>query len=378
MNRVPFLDLAALNGSMDPEIRAAMDLVLEHGRYINGPEVGAFEEEWGRYCGTLRAIGAANGTAALHAILQVMELGPGDEVILPSHTFIATAESVLLTGAKPVFVDILPDTWLIDPEAVREAISPRTRAIIPVHLYGMPADMEALNAIGCEQGISVVEDASQAHGAVYKGSRTGSLGHAAAFSFFPGKNLGALGDAGGITTVDEELARRLRLFVNHGREGKYEHEIFGTNYRLDTLQAAVLRVKLAVLDEWNARRRELAALYREILSQDVYTESGLEIQADTKGADSAWHLFVISIPGRDAIIDALSRRGISTGMHYPIPCHLQPSLAKVSPAMGSLPVTEKLCSNLLSLPICPTLDAATIEHVCDELRDILESNEVSS
>lgn len=378
MNRVPFLDLAALNGSMEPEIRAAMDVVLDHGRYINGPEVTAFEEEWGRYCGTPRAIGAANGTAALHAILQVLGIGPGDEVILPSHTFIATAESILLTGAKPVFVDILPDTWLIDPEGVREQLTDHTRAIIPVHLYGMPADMEALNAIGCERGISVVEDASQAHGAVYKGSRTGSLGHGAAFSFFPGKNLGALGDAGGITTVDEDLARRLRLFVNHGREGKYEHEIFGTNYRLDTLQAAVLRVKLAVLDEWNARRRELAALYREILSQDVYTENGITTQADTPGGDSSWHLFVISTPRRDYIRDALAKRGISTGMHYPIPCHLQPSLASVSPAMGGLPVTEKLCSNILSLPICPTLDAATIEHVCDELRDILESSEVSS
>lgn len=373
MNKVPFLDLAALNATLEPEIRAAMDAVLEHGRFINGPEVAAFEEEWGAYCGTGRAVGAANGTAALHAVLQMLGVAPGDEVILPSHTFIATAESVMLTGAAPVLVDIDKDTWLVDPERVRDALTPRTRAIIAVHLYGMPADMESLNAIGCDRGISIVEDASQAHGAVYKGSRAGSLGHAAAFSFFPGKNLGAFGDAGGVTTVDEELAHSIRLFVNHGREGKFEHEIFGTNYRLDTLQAAILRVKLTALDEWNARRRELAALYREILSQDVYQEAGLRFQRDTAGADSSWHLFVISVPRRDEIRRALAERGISTGMHYPIPCHLQPSMADVAPPRGSLPHTEELCDNLVSLPMCPTLDAATIEHVCDELRDILET-----
>lgn len=375
MTSVPFLDLKAINESIGAEIRAAIDAVLAHGRFINGPEVGEFEAAWAAWCGVPAAVGAANGTAALHAILHNLGIGPGDEVILPSHTFIATAESVMLTGARPVFAEIDSATWLLDPASVRDCLTGRTRAIVPVHLCGMPADMDAINAIAHERGIPVVEDASQAHGAVYKGRRAGALGRAAAFSFFPGKNLGALGDAGGVTTADEGLARRVRLFVNHGRESKFEHEIFGTNYRLDTLQAAVLLAKLRRLDEWTTRRRELAAVYRSILSAPGFMELGLRLQQDTPGGDSAWHLFAVSVPRRDEVRRELAARGIATGVHYPIPCHLQPSMADAAPPAGGLPITEKLVPSLVSLPMCPTLAPGQVEAVCAALEEILKSNE---
>lgn len=378
MSPIPFLDLKGINDSIAGEIGAAMERVVAHGRFINGPEVGEFEAAWAGYCGVPSAVGAANGTSALHAILQVLGIGPGDEVILPSHTFIATAESIMMTGARPVFAEIDAETWVVDAESIRGMLSARTRAIVPVHLYGMPADMEAINAVAAPRGIPVVEDASQAHGAVYQGRRAGALGLAAAFSFFPGKNLGAFGDAGGITTLDEGLAQRMRLFVNHGRESKFEHEVFGTNYRLDTLQAAILLAKLAHLDRWIARRRELAAVYRARLSAPEFTEAGLQFQRDTPGAESAWHLFVVRVPNRDGVREALGKRGIATGLHYPIPCHLQPSMAPVAPGTGSLPVTEELAAGLLSLPLCPTFSARQVEEVCGALKDILQRSEVKA
>jgi dTDP-4-amino-4,6-dideoxygalactose transaminase len=368
---IPFLDLAALHATIAADWRAAMDTVLAHGRFINGPEVRRFETEWAAAVGVPSAIGAANGTAALHAILACLGIGPGHEVILPSHTFVATAESVVLTGATPVFVEVDATTWLASPAAIAAAITPRTRAIIPVHLYGMPADMEAINAIGCSHGLPVIEDASQAHFATLNGRRAGALGLAAAFSFFPGKNLGAFGDAGGITTLDPALGRALRLYVNHGRESKYQHEMMGTNYRLDTLQAAILSAKLRHLEGWTARRRALAAAYRQLLGTDEFRELGLELQADTPGADSCWHLFVVSIPHRDAVQQSLEQAGIGTGIHYPIPVHLQPSMAPWSHGAGSLAVTERLADRILSLPMCPTLDATHAERVAEALRHAL-------
>ncbi len=372
MRKFEFLDLKKLHASIDPEIRAAMDGVLGHGKFIMGPEVGQFDCDWAGYCQTTDAIGCANGTAALHTILQVMGIGPGDEVVVPSNTFIATAESVRLTGARPVFCEADEATLLIDARAAEFLITPRTRAIVAVHLYGTPADMDALLAAGARHGIPVVEDASQAHGGLYRGRKAGSLGIAAAFSFFPGKNLGAFGDAGGITTSDAGLGAACRLYVNHGRRDKYEHLSMGTNYRLDTLQAAILLAKLPHLDKWIATRRKLARAYREILLGEPFASHAVRVPDVTDGSESAYHLFTIQTEGRDAIQAALGKRGVSTGVHYPIPCHLQPSMADVQPAMpGSLPVTERAAETILSLPICPTMATSDVEAICDILKSVL-------
>ncbi len=364
---VPFLDLKALHRPLDREIRAALERVMEHGRFIKGPEVGDFEEAWANYCGVPASAGAANGTAALHAILATLGVGPGDEVIAPSHTFIATVESILLTGARPVLVEVDRETWLMDPEAVRAAIGPRTAAIVPVHIYGSPAPMEEINGVACAHGLPVVEDASQAHGADYRGRRAGALGLAAAFSFFPGKNLGAFGDAGGMTSLDADLGRRLRLYVDHGREDKYRHDFIGTNYRLDTLQAAILLAKLPHLDRWIARRREIACRYAGLLAEEPFASAPVRIQRLPEGAASSYHLFVIKVPNRDRVREVLAEKGIGTGIHYPIPCHLQPALAAIPRGTARLEATEELAGSILSLPMCPTLDDTQIEQVVDAL-----------
>lgn len=369
--KIPFLDLKKIHQSIEGNLMEAMDQVVEHGQFILGPEVALFEQEWANFCGVPAAIGAANGTAALHAILACLDMEPGDEVILPSHTFVATAESIILAGATPVFADVDPSTWLVDPAHVESLVTDRTRAIVPVHLYGMPADMNRLNALGCARDLLVVEDAAQGHGATLDGRAVGGLGIAAAFSFFPGKNLGAFGDAGAITTIDSQLAERVRLFINHGRRGKYQHDTFGTNYRLDTLQAAILSVKLRQLAEWTRRRHALAAAYRNILSQEPFLSAGVRFQQATPGAESCYHLFVVELPRRDDVQEALKQAGIGTGIHYPLPCHLQPSMARWSGGNGSLPVTEQLAGRILSLPMCPTLDATHAERVCDAIRRVL-------
>jgi dTDP-4-amino-4,6-dideoxygalactose transaminase len=362
MKEYPFLNLKKLHQEIGHEMRAAVDRALYHGQYINGPEVGEFERQWAGYCETVGAVGVSNGTSALHAILTCLEIGEGDEVILPSHTFIATAESILQTGATPVFAEIDEKTMLVDPESIRSLITEKTAAIIPVHLYGMPCDMDTINAIAEENGLIVVADAAQAHGATYKGKKAGSLAHAASFSFFPGKNLGALGDAGGVTSNDAELAKMVKLYANHGRESKFEHEFVGTNYRMDTLQAAVLIAKLAHLDEWIGRRRDLAAQYREYLSKEPF-KGVVSLQEDTPGADSAWHIFAVRIENRDQVRTLLKEQGVNTGIHYPIPCHLQPALAPWSKGKGSLPVTEKVCGELISLPICPTMSDGDVKEI---------------
>lgn len=363
----PFLNLGALHASIAEELNQALGRVVQSSAFINGPDVKTFEYKWGDFCGTKHAIGAANGTAALHAVLHGMGIGLHDEVIIPSHTFVATAESVRLTGAKPVFAEILPDTMLLDPASVEHAITPKTKAIVAVHLYGMPCDMDVLNEIGRQRGVLVVEDAAQAHGARYKGRMAGSLGHAAAFSFFPGKNLGAIGDAGGITTSDERLAEKVRLYVDHGRKSKYEHLVMGTNYRLDTLQAAVLTTKLRHLRAWNARRAEVAARYRDRLSREPFASFPIRLQAPTPGAESANHLFVIRLPYRDQVMEALNKRGVATGIHYPIPCHMQPSMRDVSPGPGALITTERIAATVLSLPMCPTMTPDQADQICDLL-----------
>lgn len=373
-----FLNLKKLHQALEDEIRAALDGVMEHGQFINGPEVKQFEEEWAHFCGVPHSIGCANGTSAMHALLDSLGVGPGDEVLVPSHTFIASAESITLTGATPVFVDIDPKTMLADAESYRGRITPRTKAISAVHLYGMPVDFDPIAELAAERGIPVVEDACQAHGATYKGRLAGGLGAGAAFSFFPGKNLGAFGDAGGITVKDPELADRLHRYVNHGRDTKYEHLFLGTNYRLDTMQAAILRVKLRHLAEWIERRRALAARYTEILSEEPLASLGVRLQHPTPGANSAWHLHVIRVPNRDAVAEGLKGKGVRTGIHYPIPCHLQPALADYSEGEGSLPHTELAAREILSLPMCPTLSPDDGEQICRLLRDVLERTGVAA
>ncbi len=373
MKTFPFLDLKKLHKALDVQIRAAMDRVLAHGRFINGPEVGEFEEKWNAYCASKAAIGASNGTSALHAALAAIGVGPDDEVILPSHTFVATAESVRLAGARPVFAEIDEAAMLIDPAAIEPLITPRTRAIVPVHLYGAPADMDPINEIACRHEIPVIEDAAQAHGAVYKTRKAGALGLAAAFSFFPGKNLGAFGDGGAVTTLDEELGRKISRYVNHGREAKYEHIEMGTNYRLDTLQAAILLVKLEHLENWNERRRSVAARYVQVLSSEPFDSHPVPFQQIPAGCSSAYHLFEIRVADRDRVQAELKKRGVMTGIHYPIPCHLQPSMAGFSAGRGSLPVTERVADEVLSLPMCPTMEPDDAEEICEILKGVLFS-----
>jgi dTDP-4-amino-4,6-dideoxygalactose transaminase len=367
-----FLNLKKLHASIGAELNEALTRVVTHSQFINGPEVAQFETKWADYCNAPYAVGCSNGTAALHAILQQLRFNRSDEVIVPSHTFIATAESVRLAGATPRFVDVNPETWTLDRAAVEQGYRSRVKAIVAVHLYGMPVDMDPINEFACAHNIPVIEDAAQGHGARYKGRSVGSLGLAAAFSFFPGKNLGALGDAGGITTIDRPLAEAIRLYVNHGRLEKYEHIVMGNNYRLDTMQAALLLVKLRHLELWNNRRRALAARYREILSGEPFASAPVRFQADTPGAESAFHLFVVTVPNRDAVVKGLNERGVQTGIHYPIPCHLQKSMADVWPeGDGTLLVTERLASSILSLPMCPTMDLEDVDNICHILRIVL-------
>lgn len=368
MKEIKFLDLKALHDGIAVEIREAIDKVLAHGQYILGPEVKTFDYKWADFCATRMSIGMANGTAALHALLHCLNIGRGDEVICPSHTFIATAESIRLTGATPVFAEIDPETMLMNPKSVADLIRSRTKAIVPVHLYGMPCDMDGLNQAAQSRGIPIIEDAAQGHGATYKGKIVGGLGHAAAFSFFPGKNLGAFGDAGAATTNDIEFGELVRQFTDHGRISKFESGTVGTNYRLDTLQAGILIAKLRHLKSWNAQRRLLAKRYREILSQEPFVSHGLKFQATTPGAESCYHHFVIRVPNRDAVMEGLKSRGVPTGIHYPIPCHLQPSMLDISEGPGSLLHTERAADSIISMPICPTLTESDVDFICDALR----------
>lgn len=359
---VPFLDLAAAYGELRGEIDDAVCRVLARGWYILGDEVRAFEREFASYCGAHHCIGVSNGLDALHMVLRAWDIGDGDEVIVPAHTFIATWLAVSYTGAVPVPVDVNPSTYNLDPQLVEAAITPRTRAIIPVHLYGQPAEMDSIMAIADRHDLKVLEDAAQAHGASYRGRRAGSLGHAAAFSFYPAKNLGALGDGGAITTDDPELARRIRLLSNYGSERKYAHEEKGFNCRLDEVQAAVLRVKLRHLDAWNARRREVAAAYLEQLSG-----TGLALPAVPAHMNPAWHLFVVRSESRDALQTALKAKDVDTMVHYPLPPHRQAAYSEYERLR--FPVADTLAAEVLSLPIGPHVGEKQARHVVRACRE---------
>jgi len=362
MQTIPFLDLHAAYLELRAELDAAAQRVLASGWYILGAEVEAFEREFAAYCEVEHCVGVGNGLEALHLILRAYGIGPGDEVIVPANTYIATWLAVSYAGAKPVPVEPDARTYNVDPALIEAAITPATKAILPVHLYGQPAEMDPINAVAARYGLKVIEDAAQAHGARYRGRRVGGLGDAAGFSFYPGKNLGALGDGGAVVTKDAELAERVRVLRNYGSRVKYHNEVKGFNSRLDELQAALLRVKLPVLDEWNQRRRDAAARYLDGLAG---SELGLPFAPEW--AEPVWHLFVVRHPQRDELQRRLQQAGIGTMIHYPVPPHLQPAYAEWGYGAGAFPITEAIHREVLSLPMGPQLTVAQELRVIEVL-----------
>jgi len=361
---VPYFDLKAQYRTLRDDILAALDGVCQHASFILGEEVAQFEKEFAAYCEVAHCVALNTGTSALHLALLGVGVQPGDEVITSPNTFIATAEAISYTGARPVFVDIDPATGNIDPRGIEAALTPRTRAIVPVHLYGRPADLEAILAIAAPRRIAVVEDACQAHGARWRGRRAGSIGRAAAFSFYPGKNLGAYGEGGALTTNDERLAQHARVLRHHGETSRYVHAHVGYNYRMDGFQGAVLRVKLRHLEAWTARRREIARLYRAQLAG-----TGVRLPEDRAGDDCVYHLFVAWVDQRDAVRAALAERGVDTAIHYPHPLHLQAAYAGLGYAPGSFPHAERAAAQVLSLPLFPEMSDEQVIYAARMLAD---------
>lgn len=367
---IPFLDIGAAYQELKSEIDTAIARSLSSGWLIGGPEVEQFEFEYAAYCGTAHAIGVANGLDALHLALRAMDVGPGDEVIVPSHTFIATWLAVSQCGATPIPVEPDEDTFNINPELIEAAITPRTKVILPVHLYGQPADIDPILAIARKYGLRVLEDGAQAHGARYKGQRLGGHGDAVAWSFYPGKNLGALGDGGAVTTNDSMIADRLRVLRNYGSRTKYVNEIQGYNSRLDPLQAAVLGVKLKYLDEWNNRRKIIAEQYLQNLKNLANTNLILPKVPDW--ADPVWHLFVVRCPQRDLLQKYLTGNKIGTLIHYPIPPHKQKAYSKLGLYINSndnFPIASRMANCVLSLPIGPQININNINCIIESIED---------
>ena len=376
---VPFTELSIMAGEVWPEIEREYLACLLDGGYIGGPPVTAFEQEWAAYCGADHAVGLANGTDALELCLIALGIGPGDEVVVPANTFIATAAAVVRAGATPRFADVSEDTLLMTSHTLAEALTPRTRAVIVVHLYGQMPDMTALVATARQAGIAVIEDAAQAHGAEWAGRRAGSFGEAACFSFYPAKNLGAFGDAGAVVTSRPELAERIRSLANHGRShghAHYEHDYIGTNSRLDALQAILLSGKLAHLDEWTERRIAIASRYRELLGGSEFSGTGLKLTDTAPLARHVYHLFVVRVPEREGVRADLARLGIQTGVHYPVPCTRQPPLRRF--ADRPLPVAEQTAGELLSLPMFPHMTDRQVDYVCESLAEALRAAAVSA
>ncbi len=397
---VPFVDLKAQHRSIADEVQQAILAVFERSDFILGQDVGLFEEEFAAYCDAKHAVGVDSGTSALELALRALGIGPGDEVITAANTFIATVFAISYTGARPVLVDVDPETCNMDPARIEAAISARTRAIIPVHLYGQPAHMDPILDIARRHNLVVVEDACQAHGARYRGRRTGSIGHAAAFSFYPSKNLGACGDAGMIVTNDEHVAATVRMLREYGQRTKHHHDVQGYNRRLDTLQAAILRVKLRHLDAWKAARRGHARLYGELLAEASAasfspSDRGVVLPVEAEYAESVYHLYVIRVSSptgkevssptgkevsrppvsvsqtgdRNGLMAHLRARGIATGIHYPIPVHLQDACRDLGYAAGSFPVTERYAGQILSLPMYAELTPSAIAYVADAIKE---------
>ncbi len=362
------VDLKAQYDLIRDDVDAAVARVLASSAFIAGEDCARFEREFAAWCGVKAACGVANGTDALILSLRAYGIGPDDEVVTVANTFIATGEAILLNGARPVFVDVDPVTYTMDPARVEAAITPRTKLILPVHLYGHPADMASILDVAARHGLPVLEDAAQAHGAEVGGRRVGSLGHAACFSFYPGKNLGAYGDAGMVVSNDAEFVARVRRLANHGAgANKYDNLVIGTNSRLDTLQAAILRVKLARLDDWIRARRARAEAYAE----DLASAPGVVLPRERPGSRSAWYLYTIRVPDREGLQGHLLTRGVATAVHYPRPIHLQPAMAAVGGRVGDLPVSEQLSREVISIPLYPELPFEDLHRIAAEIRSFV-------
>ena len=364
-NNVAFLDLKAGYIEIKDELDAAYQRVMDSGWYILGAELEAFESEFAAYCGASYCVGVGNGLEALHLILRAYGIGPGDEVIVPANTYIATWLAVSQCGARPVAVEPVEDTYNIDPARIEAAITSRTKAIMPVHLYGQTAAMDEVNAIAARYELKVIEDGAQGHGALFKGQRAGSLGDAAGFSFYPGKNLGAFGDGGAVVTSDRDLVEKIKALRNYGSQIKYHNEIKGYNSRLDELQAAFLRVKLGKLDDWNERRRSLAERYLQYLDPDYYT-----LPVVPEWAEPVWHIFAVRSTRRDAVLQHLADRGIGAMIHYPVPPHLQPAYAELKIGAGAYPISEMIHRQVFSLPLWPQMSLAQQDYVVEILNGI--------
>lgn len=364
---IPYLDLKAQYTGIRDEIRSAIDGVLETNQYILGPAVAEFEEAFAAYCTTQHAVALNTGTSALHLALLAAGVGPGDEVITTPSTFVASVAAIRYVGARPVFVDIDPVSCTIEPERIEPMITARTRAILPVHLYGQMADMDRIMEIARRRGLVVIEDACQAHGAEHRGRRAGSIGDIGCFSFYPGKNLGAYGEGGAAVTSSAELAARMRILRDWGQEKRYHHVVQGYNYRMDGIQGAILGVKLRYLEQWTEARRAHAARYRELLAD---SEIGLPVELEDRR--HVYHIFPIRVQDREAVQQALTQRGVSTGIHYPIPVHLQQAHADLDYRAGDFPHTEQLADEELSLPMFAELTDAQIVQICAAVRAVVQ------
>ncbi len=364
MNKILFLDLLKMHEPIRKELHDAAIKVIDSGHYIGGEELKAFEKEMGAWLGVQNLCGCACGTSAIFAVLKAMGIGAGDEVITTVHTAIATAEAITLTGAQVVFCDISADGFNLDLDEVEKKINSKTKAIIAVHLYGQPVDMDRALAIAKKHKLFLIEDCAQAQGAKYKGKKVGTMGDAGTFSFFPSKNLGGFGDGGAITVKDPAQFRFAKMFSNHGRESKYDHEFEGINSRLDALQAALLRVCLKKLDEWNMGRRQVAAWYNEGLKGIAQVKTP-KVLPDT---EPVYHLYVVIVPDREALAKHLKEKGIETGVHYPCSLNVQPAYAHLKQGKGHFPRAEKACETMLSLPVSPSLTKVEIDYVCEEVR----------
>lgn len=362
--KVPFLDLKAHHEPIREQLEAAISAVIDCNAYAGGPFVARFEEEFAAYCGARFSVGVGNGTDALWLSLLALGVGPGDEVITVPSTFMATAEAITYCGARPVFVDIDPHTYTLDPGLLEQAITTKTKAIIPVHLFGLVADLDPILALTSRHGIPVVEDACQAHGALYRGRKAGTMGATGCFSFYPGKNLGALGEAGGVVTNDEALKTKMQVLRDHGQAKKYHHSMVGWNARMDGIQGAALSVKLKVLDSSNARRRAHAKMYSELLAG----VDEIVLPVEPSHCQHVYHVYAVRVPERDRVLAAMAERGISCGIHYPVPVHLQEAYRFLGQGEGSFPVAERCASEFLSLPMFPELTPAQVATVADELK----------
>jgi dTDP-4-amino-4,6-dideoxygalactose transaminase len=364
--KVPLLDLKGEYHELRDQILPALDSVCEKSAFVLGEEVEQFEHEFASYCDVKHCVALSSGTAALHLGLLALGVQPGDEVITSPNTFLATAEAITYCGARPVFVDIDPSTANLDPARIERAVTPRTRAIIPIHLYGRPADMDAIRSIAENLKLLVLEDAAQAHGARHRGRRVGGLGHVAAFSFYPSKNLGAYGEGGALTTNDDTIAKYARAARSHGQTARYEHEFVGYNYRMHGFQGAVLRIKLRYLDRWNARRQEIAREYRR-----VFANAKVGMPNDASQDECVYHQFVIYVNNRNSVISQLAAREIETAIHYPKPLHLQPVYSSLAYPPCSFPLAERACEHVLSVPIYPGMTADQVAHVATSVLEVV-------